>query len=88
MVKVSETASTQGRQSVSLVGHAGGFHSYYCTGVGHSGIAWTCPPGAQGLPLPLLTNGRRQNFSAAQKMIGDFDPKLAELTDNVLFANV
>jgi Uncharacterized homolog of gamma-carboxymuconolactone decarboxylase subunit len=26
--------------------------------------------------------------SAAQKLIGDFDPKLAELTDNVLFADV
>jgi 4-carboxymuconolactone decarboxylase len=26
--------------------------------------------------------------TAAQKLIGDFDPKLAELTDNVLFADV
>jgi len=26
--------------------------------------------------------------SAAQKLFGDFDPKLAELTDNVLFADV
>jgi 4-carboxymuconolactone decarboxylase len=26
--------------------------------------------------------------SAAQKLIGDFDPKLAELTDNVLFGDV
>jgi 4-carboxymuconolactone decarboxylase len=26
--------------------------------------------------------------SAAQKLMGDFDPKLAELTDNVLFADV
>lgn len=26
--------------------------------------------------------------SAAQKLLGDFDPKLAELTDNVLFADV
>ena len=26
--------------------------------------------------------------SAAQKLIGDFDPKLAELTDKVLFADV
>ncbi|MGA9815222.1 MAG: carboxymuconolactone decarboxylase family protein [Terriglobales bacterium] len=26
--------------------------------------------------------------SGAQKLIGDFDPKLAELTDNVLFGDV
>ena len=26
--------------------------------------------------------------SAAQKLFGDFDPKLAELTDNVLFGDV
>ena len=32
--------------------------------------------------------GNRKEPSAAQKLIGDFDPKLAELTDNVLFADV
>jgi 4-carboxymuconolactone decarboxylase len=32
--------------------------------------------------------GTTKEPSAAQKLIGDFDPKLAELTDNVLFADV
>lgn len=32
--------------------------------------------------------GMTKEPSAAQKLIGDFDPKLAELTDNVLFADV
>jgi 4-carboxymuconolactone decarboxylase len=32
--------------------------------------------------------GNTKEPSAAQKLIGDFDPKLAELTDNVLFADV
>jgi 4-carboxymuconolactone decarboxylase len=32
--------------------------------------------------------GNKKEPSAAQKLIGDFDPKLAELTDNVLFADV
>jgi 4-carboxymuconolactone decarboxylase len=32
--------------------------------------------------------GMTKEPSAAQKLIGDFDPKLAELTDNVLFGDV
>lgn len=32
--------------------------------------------------------GMSKEPSAAQKLIGDFDPKLAELTDNVLFGDV
>jgi 4-carboxymuconolactone decarboxylase len=32
--------------------------------------------------------GNTKEPSAAQKLIGDFDPKLAELTDKVLFADV
>jgi len=32
--------------------------------------------------------GSTKEPSAAQKLMGDFDPKLAELTDNVLFADV
>ncbi len=32
--------------------------------------------------------GMTKEPSAAQKLFGDFDPKLAELTDNVLFADV
>lgn len=32
--------------------------------------------------------GSTKEPSAAQKLIGDFDPKLAELTDNVLFGDV
>jgi 4-carboxymuconolactone decarboxylase len=32
--------------------------------------------------------GSAKEPSAAQKLIGDFDPKLAELTDNVLFGDV
>jgi 4-carboxymuconolactone decarboxylase len=32
--------------------------------------------------------GNTKEPSAAQKLIGDFDPKLAELTDNVLFGDV
>jgi len=32
--------------------------------------------------------GMTKEPSAAQKLIGDFSPKLAELTDNVLFADV
>jgi 4-carboxymuconolactone decarboxylase len=32
--------------------------------------------------------GTTEEPSAAQKLFGDFDPKLAELTDNVLFADV
>ena len=32
--------------------------------------------------------GNTKEPSAVQKLIGDFDPKLAELTDNVLFADV
>ena len=32
--------------------------------------------------------GMTKEPSAAQKLIGDFDPKLAELTDNVLFRDV
>jgi 4-carboxymuconolactone decarboxylase len=32
--------------------------------------------------------GTTKEPSAAQKLIGDFDPKLAELTDNVLFGDV
>jgi 4-carboxymuconolactone decarboxylase len=43
--------------------------------------------------LVLQTRPTAQPFrfslpSAARKLIGDFDPKLAELTDNVLFADV
>jgi 4-carboxymuconolactone decarboxylase len=32
--------------------------------------------------------GSTKELSAAQKLFGDFDPRLAELTDNVLFADV
>jgi 4-carboxymuconolactone decarboxylase len=32
--------------------------------------------------------GNTKEPSTAQKLIGDFDPKLAELTDNVLFGDV
>ena len=32
--------------------------------------------------------GTTREPSAAQKLFGDFDPKLAELTDNVLFGDV
>jgi 4-carboxymuconolactone decarboxylase len=32
--------------------------------------------------------GMTREPSGAQKLIGDFDPKLAELTDNVLFGDV
>ena len=32
--------------------------------------------------------GSAKEPSAAQKLMGDFDPKLAELTDNVLFADI
>jgi 4-carboxymuconolactone decarboxylase len=32
--------------------------------------------------------GSTEELSAAQKLFGNFDPRLAELTDNVLFADV
>jgi len=32
--------------------------------------------------------GSTKEPSAAQKLFGDFDPKLAEITDNVLFGDV
>ena len=32
--------------------------------------------------------GSAKEPSAAQKLFGDFDPKLAEITDNVLFGDV
>lgn len=37
---------------------------------------------------PGEVTGSAREPSAAQKLVGDFDPKLAELTDNVLFADV
>jgi len=40
---------------------------------------------AEGTPAP---NARSAQPSAAQKLVGDINPKLAELTDNVLFGDV
>jgi 4-carboxymuconolactone decarboxylase len=37
---------------------------------------------------PGAVTGMTKETSAAQKLIGDFDPKLAELTDKVLFGDV
>lgn len=43
---------------------------------------WKSQPTSRG------DTGMTKEPSAAQKLIGDFDPKLAELTDNVLFGDV
>jgi 4-carboxymuconolactone decarboxylase len=37
---------------------------------------------------PKGVKGMTKELSAAQKLFGDFDPKLAEITDSVLFADV
>jgi 4-carboxymuconolactone decarboxylase len=40
------------------------------------------------LPAPVATQGAAVPATPAQKMFGEVNPKLAELTDNVLFGDV